>query len=82
MLLNFLTRGVKRFPAALFPCLSSTNLMRINFNKHIAGLTVSPVALADPLDFLFPTLGVDTRLHSAYSGTCVAAFHPRLMQRS
>lgn len=65
MLLNFRTGGVNHVLAALFLCLSSTNLMRINFNKHIAGLTLSPVGFADPLDFPFQTFCVDTRLHRA-----------------
>lgn len=76
MLLNFLTRGVNRVPAALFLCLSSTNLMRINFNKHLAGLTVSPVDLQIRRIFYFKHI---LRGHSAAREV---AFHPLLEQRS
>lgn len=76
-------------PAALFLHLSSTNLMRINklntvllFNKDIAGLTVSPAAFADVLDFLFQAHSVLHRAGRADSGTCVLMFRPVLKEGS
>lgn len=78
-------------PAALFFCLSSTNLMRINkmnkvflFNKHNAALTVPPVVLRIHSLFYFKHIlcGYSASQNWADSGPCVVMFRPVLEQSS
>lgn len=74
-------------PAALFFCLSSTNLIRINkmneaflFNKHSAAFTVSPVVLRIRLPFFFKHIpcGYSAPQNWAGSGPRVVMFCPVL----